>query len=179
MVDDHRNPPGKVHVGDAGPEKCNAHHAHRGPQQEPALFDPTRPGHDHENQQVGQSHAEIPRGPGQQGEHEQGVSGDLHDRPGAADALLLEPGHLPGQQEHKGELDNLAGLEVHRKAGYVYPAIVAGVALHLQRGAHQKVENDIKKEHQLPGPLGKQLDVHRGQEDIDQHPQENGGALYI
>ena len=58
------------------------------------------------------------------------------------------------------------------------PAQIAAAVVHAQGGAYQQVDKDVEAQQQLPGLLGEQLDVHRGEQNIDQHPQGNSNSLH-
>ena len=86
----------------------------------------------------------------------------LQDGGDAADVLppLLQAGALPGEQQDKGELDDLSGLDVHREAGDMDPAQVAAPADPQAGDPGGEDEEQVEGQQQLPGAVHEELDVH-------------------
>ena len=179
VVKHHNEPPHEVAVFDIRPDQQQPHDAHHDSQKKPPLFHAPGPGHHHKDDGIGQGHAEIAGGGHNQTEHHQRVPGDGEHRRGAADAPPLpQLLHLPGQQQYKGELGQLRRLEVHRAAGDVQPAVVARLLpAGSQRGQQEQVDEHAEEQEPFPGFFRKQFNVHRGQENIGQHTQQDARRL--
>ena len=177
MVDDDGKAQSDV-LGQVGPHQRQPARGGPAAQEEPPLFDPSGPGHDHEQEEIDQHHAEIARDHCDEPGHEKRVAGQQKDRAGAADAPLLIAGALPGQHEDEEDLGHLGGLDVHRQEGKVQPAVVAGLLLaHAEGGEQQQDEEDVEDQHPLPGPLGEQLDIHEGHDGVGHHSEADSGEL--
>ena len=182
MVDDDLDPPEEIDAAEFVPEQ-NDHHHHGGKEQdsqdEPAFFNARYPGHDHKDEQIGETHAEVARSHRDQAEHHQGMACDLHDRGNGADVMppALDAAALPGQKQDKGEFDDLRGLEFKGDAGDGEPAAVARAVVHADGRAGEEHKADVEGQQELPGLFRKKLHIHRGHHNIDQYAQHDGNGL--
>ena len=84
--------------------------------------------------------------------------------------------HHLGQENGEGNLANLRRLDVDGEAGDVQPAPVAGAAVGA-KGDQQQEEQGVEEKQQLP-VLRQPLQVHGGQQDIEQDTQSRSRQLH-
>ena len=108
---------------------------------------------------------------------------DLNDRGDGADVqfLVLNFDDLKGQQQNKGDLDDLIGLDIHGKPGNDpgddQPIQVAGVVVLPQGGEEEKDKDHVKEQQQFPPLSYKELEVHKGEQHIGHHSEQDGNKL--
>lgn len=166
--------------GEPGPK--NGTHEARPAQSEPSSLHPRHPGDGDEEEQIDDAHTDVTADHGNQPHHQQGMTGELGHGEGGADVplLLVDAGGLPGQKQDKGDLDDLVGLEIQGEVGddpvQGEPVPVAPRFLS-QGGQEQENEAHIKGHQPLPALLHEQLEVHKGEDDIDDHADADGDGL--
>lgn len=93
-----------------------------------------------------------PQIPAIRAQHKGRVAADLDQGGEGADALaaVLYLGDLKGQEEDKGDLDDLVGLDLHGEARDVQPVQVPRVVVVAQGGEQQEQEEYAAPKEPLP-----------------------------
>jgi len=169
------------HAGFRQEEQPENHCRQDGPaahQDEPPQLDPGGPGHEGEDHDIHRAGAHVVTDGGDQSQHEHGEAGNLHHRGDGTYAVppVLDFDDLEGQDQNKGDLYDLVGLEHHGEAGELEPVPVA-VAGNPKWGEQQKQEQDAADQKQLPPFFGEQLEIHKGEQYVGHHSQADGDGL--
>ena len=173
----------QVGVGkDEEPQDQHGGHQAASHQDEPADLHSGAPGHDHKDDHIHHAGAHIAADGGDEAQHKHGKAADLHDGGDGADvhAPVPDSADEQGEQQDKGQLVDLVGLEVHGELGdelgQLQPVPIA-VDGQPQGGEQQQQHDHAENEQTLPVLFGEQLKVHRCHDHIGDDTQENGHQL--
>ena len=84
-------------------------------------------------------------------------------------------GHNRGHNDDVGHFADFGRLDVHREAGKMEPALVAGVVVRAEGNQHQKQQH--VENHQSRPVLGQIIQIDGGNHGVDHHPQADGNQL--
>ena len=88
---------------------------------------------------------------------------------------VLMGGHNRGHNDDVGHFADFGRLDVHREAGKMEPALVAGVVVRTEGNQHQKQQH--VENHQSRPVLGQVIQIDGGNHGVDHHPQADGNQL--
>ena len=143
-------------------------------QGKPPQADTAGKGHADEDEHEDQGNAHVGRKHQIQAHQQSQVEHHVHDRGDAGDPVLVGR-HDRSHDQDIGDFTNFRRLYVEGQQGEVQPASVTGVVVGAE-GDQQKQHENIEGHHQVPVFLEK-FHVHRGEDGVDHHADEDGQQL--